>query len=71
VGRFPNSNYLKPSFVLPVSDDDNVARAGNTVLDLDKEASPAYVYYDCRFQEWAPLTHSAKAALSVKLNARL
>jgi hypothetical protein len=38
-----NSNYVKPSFVLPVSHDDNVARPGKTVLDLDEKSSSADV----------------------------
>src|SRR5437660_12032631 len=68
--RFLSSNYFKPAFILPVSDDDNVARSGETALDLDQEASSAHVSDNCRFQECGPLIHSAKSSLRVKLNAR-
>src|SRR5207302_3173642 len=68
--RFLSSNYFNPVFILPISDDDNVALSGETALVLDQEASSAYVSDNCRFQECAPLIHSAKAALRVKLNAR-
>ena len=67
---FLNSNYFKPSFVLAVSHYDKIARSGKTAPGLDEQTSSAQVTDDCRFQKRAPLIHSAKAAPTVKLNAR-